>query len=88
MDKDLTTIDLMVLEVMNEGKYLMKIDNAEGVGTANAIQTSVKAGTVKRLLEKGLIRKSDVVLHGHKELGAKTAHKYLLTDAGRCYRKI
>lgn len=76
----LTDIQLVTLEHMNEGAYLIKNDKAEGITfnqSSTIIQTRIEAGTIAALLDKGLVR---------RHLAVKK--KYLLTDTGRQYKKV
>jgi hypothetical protein len=83
MNNNLTSAELEVLADMNKGEYLFKNIKRTGekIGFLGWQQgRMVKAGTVDKLLRLELIR---------EHLGGDTvATKYILTDAGREYRKF
>jgi hypothetical protein len=77
----LTDQEYSVLAKMNEGMYLVKEGNAEGLAFGHGISNIVKAGTVNNLVEARLVRQVDFVYKGG-------ILKYVLTDKGRRYRNI
>jgi hypothetical protein len=79
---NLTSQEVIILQEMNHGMYLVMTNGTtEGLAIKDRISNIVKSGSAKALVDAGMIYKSDVIY--------KTGVvKYLLTDAGRRYRKI
>jgi DNA-binding HxlR family transcriptional regulator len=79
---NLTSQEVIILQEMNRGMYLITTNGKiEGLSTKERIANIVKSGTIQVLVDAGMIYRSDVIY--------KTGVvKYLLTDAGRRFRKI
>lgn len=69
-----------ILEEMNRGIYLIKMEHGESLSTNgyNSMM-SVKSGSIDALVEEGLVYKSHL---------ATKVDRYILTDEGRKYRKL
>lgn len=76
MNNNLTTAEALILGRLNTGEYLVQTENGEQVRVnPKVIGTTVKKGTIKKLINEQLIYQSP-----------ENTNRYLLTDLGRQWR--
>lgn len=76
MNNNLTTAEALIFGRLNTGEYLVQTENGEQVrANPKFIGTTVKKGTIKKLINEQLIYQS-----------RENENRYLLTDLGRQWR--